>query len=87
VITAGVGWYQRGDGHGDVVESEATGPTPDVARVDIRSHNWRSLHDLCNGRNVDYDSRRIRMKENIDTVFDMPTTDLVVAVYQAEWWR
>jgi arginine decarboxylase len=86
-LAAGIGWYQWRDGRGVFVEHEATGPTVEEAEAEVRHLICLSLRDLCRGRDVEFDERRVGAKVAAATVADQPTTVLVLAVLQAEPWR
>jgi arginine decarboxylase len=86
-IAAGIGWYQWGDGRGVFVEHEATGHSPEEADAEVRGLVCASLRDLCRGRGIEFDGRRVGMEVAVAEVVDRPTTALVLAIYQADGWR
>jgi arginine decarboxylase len=86
-IAAGIGWYQWRDGRGVFIEHEATGSSRERAEAEVSRLLCLSLRDLCRVRGVDFEERRARKQVIAATVDALPTTFLVLAVYQAEQWR
>jgi arginine decarboxylase len=86
-VAAGIGWYQWGDGRGLFVEHETTATSPACAELHVRQLMQMSLSDLCHVRNLPFDEQRIRMATIAAAADGMPTTALVVAVFQSERWQ
>jgi pyruvoyl-dependent arginine decarboxylase (PvlArgDC) len=85
-VAAGVGWYQWGDDRGVFVEHEAAGPSSALAEAEVARLIRVSLRDLCLARGVDFEERRAGSRTVAATVDGLPTTVLVLAIYQVEAW-
>jgi len=85
-IGAGLGWYQWGDGRGVFAEQTEITDNPDaeVLEADLRRKIERTIQDMCEFRQVPFDSRGVKAAVATNRVSDQPACALVAAVYKAQ---
>ncbi len=86
-IAAGIGWYQLEDGRGLFVEHECLENTQESVEAELNFLIDNSLKNLCEHRNIPFDSQKINKKISVIRVTDKPACALVLAVYQSEGWH
>jgi arginine decarboxylase len=87
VLAAGIGSYQWGDHRGVFVEHGLIDRSLAQARGQLSSLIHASLRDLCLARDVPFDPNRVGSCVTAAPTAGVPTTAVVLAVYQAEGWR
>lgn len=85
-IGAVIGWCQEEDGRGVFVEHEIIENTEDMVKTFLNEEAKKSLSDLCRLRGFTFSPQKMRMKMSVAKVTDMPTSVLVLAVYESKGW-
>lgn len=87
-IGAGVGWYQLADGRGMFVEHELTSVSLDKTAIEqkLRQLINQSLQDLCQFRQITFDSNNVHSRVMAQRVGDRPKTVVAIAAYRVEKW-
>jgi arginine decarboxylase len=85
-IGAGLGWYQWGDGRGVFAEHTEITDNPDAEAIeaDLRRRIERTLQDLCEFRQVAFDSCRLNAVVATNRVLHEPACALAAAIYKAQ---
>ena len=87
-IAAGLGWWQRDDGRGVLVEHEVSDQDASPAETEgaLSEQIAASLRGLASVRGVALTPDQVLMHVFSTRVESLPTCVLVLAVYQAEGW-
>jgi len=85
-VGAGLGWYQWGDGRGVFAEHTEITDNPDAEAIeaDLRRRIERTLQDLCEFRQVHFDSCRLNAVVATSRVVHEPACALAAAIYKAQ---
>lgn len=87
-LAAGIGWYQfNPDGRGVFVEHETLADTPEEAHQIVEDLIYKSLEDLCIGRNEVFKTKKVQSQIVSHKVSKEPVCALVLAIYQSESWN
>ncbi len=86
-IGAVIGWCQEEDGRGVFVEHKAIENTEEMVKTYLYEEVKKSLSDLCRLRGFTFSTVKMRMKLSIAKVTEIPTSALVLAVYQPRGWE
>ena len=86
-IGAAIGWCQEEDGRGVFVEHHFTENSEEAVRSQLEKEVRRSLSDLCHLRSFSFTPKKMNIKMSFMKVTDVPSSVLVVAVYQSESWE
>jgi pyruvoyl-dependent arginine decarboxylase (PvlArgDC) len=85
-IASGLGWYQKEDKSGVLVEHQSSGFSKESVEKDLKLKIEKSLTDLCKFRNIPFDKSNMNMSYSIGKVADKSCCVLSIAVFQAQGW-
>lgn len=86
-ISSGLGWYQREDGSGVLVEHDASGYDRKEVESDILATIEKSITDLCHFRKIKFDKSKMKYSYKIGKVEKKSGCAMAIAVFEAEGWK